>query len=508
MSKLYVILVLAFILRVTLALRDDANLTSRLHNDDSFYLHTVSKNIGFGNGFTIDGKHLTNGVQPLVVVMNAPFYSVASPDRWLGLRLSFILSAAIDCLTILFLFKLVKGLTSSDGKAWLSPPMIASMMWAFSYPVMSQTMNGMETGILSLFIITTLYFYSKYRSINRDRSLSAKEYSTLGVLLGFMVLARIDTVIFTVMIFCYELFLVRKKIELKPFILPVLSFLISSPWWIYNYVVFGSLMPTSGSAESINGASLSENVLRALTTLTDTAFSVVFLPYDKVSGLYKYIWILLGAVSLILLLRSSLTRKSVATFLSSASVKLLLIYGVVILLYYVFFFHAPYFIPRYAQPLRIVGLLVVSHLLYTFIMAYRGRTSKVLKLVAVCLSLVVLGFNISFYGNNFLGKGMSELYYAGLWAKAHPNALVGMQQSGTAGFVADNVVNLDGKVNAEVLRYMKRGERGKYIAEGPITHIADWYEFADVLRIESARYGNNYRLVDSFRLLSIYERVK
>jgi hypothetical protein len=94
-----------------------------------------------------------------------------------------------------------------------------------------------------------------------------------------------------------------------------------------------------------------------------------------------------------------------------------------------------------------------------------------------------------------------------LWAGEHPNALIGMQQSGTAGFVADNIINLDGKVNAEVLSYMKKGQRGAYIAHSTITHIADWHEFADVLMSESEQYGDKYTLVDSFNLLRIYQRI-
>jgi hypothetical protein len=507
LSKLYIILVLAFIIRVTLALRDDANLTARLHNDDSFYLHTVSKNIGFGNGFTIDGKQLTNGVQPLVVVLNAPFYYVSSPNRWLGLRLSFIISSLVDCITIILLYKLLQTLTSDKSNEWTSPPLIGVLLWTFLYPVISQTMNGMETGLLSLFMMLALYLYSFFRKNNSTQPLSAKEYVMLGLTLGFLVLARIDTVIFCVILFFNEIYILRKRTSASVLLLPLLSFLISCPWWIYNVIVFGSLMPSSGTAESINGPSMAENVLRGATTLSDIVIGMMYLPYDKSSTLVKMFWIVLGiGVGTVYFLHKE-SKKIIVSIVSNSTVRILLIHGLILLLFYVLVFHAPYFLPRYLQPLRILGIICLSVLLSRFIKEKLVNTKLYQRILYAILSLVIITFNIIYYANNFFGKGMSELYYAGLWANAHKSAVVGMQQSGTAGFVADNIVNLDGKVNAEVLESMKQGKRGEYIANSNITHIADWYEFADVLRNEAKRYSRTYQLVDSFRLLRIYELV-
>lgn len=507
MSKLYIILVLAFILRVTLALRDDANLTARLHNDDSFYLHTVSKNIGVGNGFTIDGTHVTNGVQPLVVVLNAPFYYISSGDRWLGLRLSFILASIVDCITILLLYKLLQTLTKDRGNQWTSPPIIGAALWASLFPIISQTMNGMETGLLSLFMMLTLYLYSKYRQNNTRQPLSAREYAVLGVTLGFMVLARIDTVVFCAVLFFNELYLLRRRASFSLLLLPLLSFLVSSPWWIYNITVFGSLMPSSGTAESINGPSLAENILRGATTLSDIIIGAMYLPYDKVSFVIKLLWIFIGVGVCSMFFASKDIRKVLKTIIAFSAVRILLIHGLILLLFYVVVFHAPYFIPRYLQPLRILGIISMSIVLSVLIREKLMKTKLLHRALFVVVSVVVIAFNVIFYANNFFGKGMSELYYAGLWAAEHPNALVGMQQSGTTGFVADNIVNLDGKVNAEVLGYMKKGQRGAYIANSTITHIADWHEFADVLMSESEQYGDKYTLVDSFNLLRIYERI-
>jgi hypothetical protein len=56
-----------------------------------------------------------------------------------------------------------------------------------------------------------------------------------------------------------------------------------------------------------------------------------------------------------------------------------------------------------------------------------------------------------------------------------------MLQSGLAGFVAPNVVNLDGKVNAAALEAHERGELGKYIKSEGFTFLADWKPFVEDL---------------------------
>lgn len=265
-------------------------------------------------------------------------------------------------------------------------------------------------------------------------------------------------------------------------------------------------MPSSGTAESINGPSIAENVLRAGTTLSDIVVSMIYLPYDKVSFAMKILWIFTGIGVCLMLFVSKDIRKVINSVISFTAIRILLVHGLILLLFYVMVFHAPYFIPRYLQPLRILGLITMSVVLSIVIQERLVKTKLLLRTLFVAVSLVIISFNFIFYSNNFFGKGMSELYYAGLWANAHKNVVVGMQQSGTAGFVADNIVNLDGKVNAEVLDSMKQGKRGAYISNSNITHIADWYEFAGVLVNETKGYGVSFAVSDSFRLLRIYER--
>ena len=114
----------------------------------------------------------------------------------------------------------------------------------------------------------------------------------------------------------------------------------------------------------------------------------------------------------------------------------------------------------------------------------------------------------SFIGflHNFTGRGEGNFYWAGVWASKHSGDKIGMQQSGTASFMSNNVVNLDGKVNAAVLDAMKKNERGKYILLNNISYIMDIEPFAKTLVDDAAKYGRVFTLIDSSGLMRIYKR--
>jgi hypothetical protein len=491
MNKLTLLLILTFFLRLILAFRSDTNIGTRLFNDDSFYLHTVSNNLATGNGLTIDKSHLTNGIQPLIVFLNTPCYYIGAPDKWLGLRLTFILSALIDCFSLIVLYKLLQRVYITTSDSWASPAMIGAILWAFSYPLIAQTMNGMETGILTLFILLSAYNYLQFLDSN-----SNLQAALTGICLGFMVLARVDSAILVLIIVIHQLF---KRQIIKGITIGATAFLISLPWWIYNYANFGSIFPTSGTSEMLGGPSLEANLLRLIATLGDLGFFVVTIPFYKVSVPVQLLWGLAGILLALNLIRGTLKQFSFDKKTTSL-IALWSSYALFLLIFYTALFHAPYFLPRYAQPLRILLLI-----LFAGAFSYLLQLPR-LKCISYCIGIaMIIGLTI-FYTNQFTATGVNELYRVGLWAENHANEVIGMQQSGVAGFVADNVINLDGKVNAEVLDHMKQNKRGEYIAKSNIAILADWKEFAEVLRNEAREYGADFTPFDSIGLVTFYKR--
>ena len=83
--------------------------------------------------------------------------------------------------------------------------------------------------------------------------------------------------------------------------------------------------------------------------------------------------------------------------------------------------------------------------------------------------------------------GNSHVLTAGYIAVERPGEIVGAFQSGVIGFVNANVVNLDGKINVDVLPYIKSGNIDFYLQENQqIKIIIDWPNYIE--RYISAEY--------------------
>ena len=95
----------------------------------------------------------------------------------------------------------------------------------------------------------------------------------------------------------------------------------------------------------------------------------------------------------------------------------------------------------------------------------------------------------------------------GLWALQHPHEKVGMHQSGITGFVASNVVNLDGKVNYNALNARLNGDLGQYIINEGLTYLADWDTLVVPMIKEVNKYGIDFKFVDSVNDVKIYKRI-
>ncbi|MBS1902417.1 MAG: hypothetical protein JSS75_01780 [Bacteroidetes bacterium] len=497
---LFLLLAFTFVMRAGLSLRSDASLASRLFDDDSFYDQNVSYHLAHGHGLSIDGRMPTNGIQPLVVALRAPCYAIASQDKWLGLRLTLILDALIDTLSVYLVYTLVRRLSANASIA----PIAAAALWALTYPILAQTMNGLETGLYSTMLLAVMLLYAMRRANFRSgRHERTTQHILFGIALGLLVLARIDACVFVACFIVFEYF-DRKPVS-HILIPPVVAVLVSSPWWIYNLTIFGSLMPTSGQAESIGGASLVENLAHAAVALSDVLSTFFTMPYPTTPALVLAVGCIIVPASVFWIARTLGLGRSIRSNNDIQVLYPLLVGGVCILIYYILFFHASYFIPRYIQPLRIAWLLLVAMSAPTFVRTF-AQWSLAARSAFVVLLLSGFSVTVVRYAHIMTATGEGDLYRMGLWARKHPAASVGMQQSGIASFVSDNVVNLDGKVNADVLLAMKHGARGRYIDSSGIAYLADWTTFAEVLVQEAEAAGTPFTLVDSVGLVRIYRR--
>lgn len=509
-KALRVIVFLTIIMRLALMFRSEERIFTRPFNEDSFYLFSTAEHFAKGNGFSVDGAQPTNGVQPLIIFFYAPLFLIAGFNKLLVLKLAFIWVALFDALSVFLLAVLMKKLSISreknDDPLWKSPPMIAAALWAFLYPIYIHTACGLETGLYSMLLLLTLVKYTDILKSQKNREhVGVIEYIGLGIVLGFTVLSRIDAAIFVALIAAYEIWKHRIEGVKNAFIIGITALILSSPWWWYNVSVFGHILPQSGFAESLINET-SRNLWQALTVIADSLSIFFFLPKAvDVSHEISLVWFIVVIGGIFFIVKYSNAFHSCKNSYNLSPVVPLAATCAVFFIYYVFFFSAPHFIPRYFQPLRIVAIIMGSMLLPTIIQW--ALQSKAKKTVLILFCSIVFLFSFLRYGYFFTTTDYSDLYKAGKWAETVAPKQVGMYQSGTAGFIASNVTNLDGKVNIEALKARQGDDIGKYVAEKQFDYIADWPDMVNEILHSAKRYGLEYVFVDSLRRVHIYKRV-
>jgi hypothetical protein len=95
---------------------------------------------------------------------------------------------------------------------------------------------------------------------------------------------------------------------------------------------------------------------------------------------------------------------------------------------------------------------------------------------------------------------------AGKWAVQHPHVRIGMLQSGLAGFVAPNIVNLDGKVNPAALKARQQGQLGKYIEDERLDYIVDMRDCLRQIFDQAPGIEAQYPFLDSIGNVGIHKR--
>ncbi len=508
---LRILIILTIVTRLALAFRPEWRIATRPFNDDAFYLFTVSEHLAHGDGLTADGIHPTNGIQPLVTYLYVPFFAMANGDKLLAIRLCFILIAIFDAIGVYFIAKLMLLLVrreTEEKNVWLRPPIVAAWLWTFLYSIFVHNANGLETGVYATFLLASIYYYARLRYNGRNPALF--QWFGLGVLLGFTVLARIDAVFLVIAICGYELFRYRLGGVLSAAFTGATAFLVSCPWWIYNLRTFGNIMPQSGISESMEDV-LAENLRRGAIVIGDILSVFFFLPNYDLPAWFHYFWMILMMTIVVWIFR----RCSLLTVLRRdydlSPLLPLALMSTVLIIYYVFFFGAPHFLPRYFHPARILWLLIFIASVPVLITHYRKYHSvkpSIAKRVLILFAFCAVGFSASRYVYYYVTTGVRDLYLTGLWAQQHPNETIGMEQTGTSGYFASNIVNLDGKVNFEALQARQRHDIGAYIIKRDLDYVADWPEIALPMIKSAEDHGAKFTLVDSIDRVMIFKRIR
>ncbi len=537
-----VLSVFTFLLRIPLALRPEQSLTVFPYGDDTYYLFSIARNAAAGHGFSVDGIHLTNGFQPLIVLLYTPIFWLCGPrmighaDSWLAIRWTFVLNGVIAALTVWALAHLIRSCErekpkterekskterekpKTDGEKvtlpWgLTAPVLGALLWTGSISIFAQMAGGLETGLYSLLLCVSMTLYARLLwDENAGVKTSVTRWFLLGLVLGLTVLARIDAAILVAIIVIVELWRWSKKNVTghlwDAFVMGATALVVSSPWWIYNVVSFGSLMPVSGQAENSWYTPVSANIYRLVQTLDDIALILFYTPHD-LSFLNRILCSIAIAVLLYLLLRHTRVTERLRQGMFFSPLLPMALFSIVLVIYYTFFFEAPHFIIRYLQPLRILWVVLTACAVVFLYPAYlhgSARRRRIAGAGIILFSVFSLGFGVERYGYRLHDTTGSEFYKTGVWAAQHPQEKIGMLQSGIASFVAPNVINLDGKVNSDALRAHQSGRLAEYLRDERFTYIADWKPFIediDTLARNNELYFDSVGMIDRIQLMKL-----
>ncbi|HEX4570730.1 MAG TPA: hypothetical protein VH184_09920 [Dongiaceae bacterium] len=476
---------------LTLALRPDATVFMKPFSEDGYYSLAVARNIAAGHGLTIDGVTQTNGIQPLLTVIQAGLFWIAGGHDLIALRLVLILYWLLYLGTGALLgWIAAEALPDAAGK--LTRALATALIYLGASYLFLHHFNGLETGLL-LFLLAAAWRYHQAGAAESWTGLAL-----FGALLGLAVLARIDASFLVVCLAALELWRWRRQSLIhglaRGALLGLMALLVSSPWWAYNILVFGSPMPISGTATQhwaldsfrlgwfLWGLAMGSFPWLFGGAAEGLALNLIRLPLYALT-----LWILWQVYR-----RLPTATRDFALALGAAVILLGLYYWLSSIAYW--------FYSRYLTPMALPVALGLGIALAGLL----ERRAQLLAAIAPLLLVPVIGLAaLAWSGSGVYGTIMFWDQVLLVRESVPAGDTVAAGQSGTLNFFRAHVVNMDGKVNPEVFAY--KGHLWDYLARKDIRWFADWPVYVErVLGPDPAAHG--WKLVGRRANFMLYRR--
>lgn len=475
--------------------------------DDAFYAFQIARNIASGLGPTFDGVHMTNGFQPLYVLLLVPLFLISRGDPILPVHIALTMSALLAAATAWFFYRVASRYARS------SAALIATALWAVSPVVMRQTANGLETALALFSLAWAVDYY--LRNVRNNDTPEQGTYVRLGALLGLAILSRIDLVFFVLAMALDYLVVLRTRGAVREEIRGVavgaaVAFAMCLPWLAYGAVAVGSAFPESGAATrylsvayapffDLGPATMesgpdarfvwghlihSFSVLKATPVVQPLFRSVAKLQEAGVLPAGSIAVTNVFSVLLVVALVGWMLRRTRAAAARSLSeLNFLLLFSVLLIAAYSTWIFGVFFFIRYYYPIYFVLMLYAAVSIdgaFTWLAARSRVPRRALMSAAAVYAAAVLfmGFNAG-----FRTAPMYRFYDVACWVEQNtePGETLGVFQSGTIGYLSKrNVVNLDGKVNREARSALREGRLNEYVTDAGISLIMDHYRVLDL----------------------------
>jgi hypothetical protein len=441
-------------------LRPDASLIFPPFTEDGYYSLQIARAIAAGHGPALEGSGLTNGFQPLVTFLQAAAFLVTGGAGLPALRLVASFGWLTWLVTALLLARVARDAARGDAAERSRRELMAAVLALTALPLWLAHFNGLETGLL-LFLTALLW-----RLWQREAPLALR-----GMLLGLLILTRIDAVFLVIALSGLELIAGWRfgpdRAIARAALLGGAALLVSAPWWGFNILAFGSPMPISGKAQQL--WALDPYRWRWMLWALGQTLAPFLSPTQYFDD-WRSWTPLAGAAALVVagLVRlrhvRPLARDSdlFAAGLALAMATLVLWYGFSSL---AFWFYA-----RYLAPLSLIGIVGAS-LIFARL---RLRRAPLLALALPLLVTPVLAASRAAWEGSLTYFGTIMFWDQVQLVRAHvpEGEWVAAGQSGTLGFFRTHVLNMDGKVNAEAPAHA--GHATDYLRSKGVRWFADW----------------------------------
>jgi hypothetical protein len=465
------VLGLALAYRLVLPFLSDAALRSVFATEDGYLMLTVARNLALGLGLSVsDGTIPTNGIQPLATFLYALPYLATGGDKLGGLAGVMLISAAISCAGAWTVWRFGRDVLALPAP-W---PLVLAALW-FATPLsLLHSMNALETGLNVTMVLACVLALTAIS--RRPGHLGLAEAIGFGSLLGLAFLTRIDNAVLVAALLAARLAdnLAHRRLGLagnvRDVIVPgAMSLLWAAPWLAFNWRLFGSIMPISGTAQSMT-ASFGENLVFLPVRLFEAMVPVVPVPgrFETAPWMMTAATVVV-ATTLVLFLALVLPRRGSAR----AALIGFLAYAAGLSAYYGLAFGAAHFLSRYfAAFVPLLTGIALAVGLEAVRRGWLGRRALAAAGVAALALACVLTGRLALPGARVQGH-----FQVVDWVEANVPAgtWVGAVQTGTLGYWHDRTINLDGKVNPAALKARAElGDVRPYVIDSAIDYVADW----------------------------------
>jgi len=456
--------------------------------DDASYFFEIADNVSSGEGFTFDRIGETNGYQPLWLYLLIPLYRFVHAAPGTMVRIVALIQILLSGTAGLVLYRLLRD-TCSSLAAFVGGAFFAAF-------VLAPVVNGMESALLVLLLV--LLVNRAVRSGFPDRC-SGGESFRIGLLLGLVVLARLDTAFLcistTLLLLAGAVRSGSRKRRLAALVMTALgTSLIIVPYLSYNTICFGSPVPISGMLKSSFPAAAAD-------------WSMIFKP-----GPLGLLGLFLGAAHLALFsfrprgkngngLDGALAALSTAALLHWAHTALFMRWAV-------FSWHFASY--------RVLAALALP----CFVDRFSARAPRTVRLAGAALCIAaILVTGIERYVRRYSiaprDSWSTASYEAALWAGENTpaDAVFAMKDAGHFGYFSGRrVVSLDGITgNIALQEILRSGRLGEWLGRIDASYLAQHAFWENPPVIEgtydtlSVTYTSRLYLVESDTLRLAHE---